>query len=789
MRRLSLLFAAALLASLALAADDAETKALADKLRGLDATVLATDADKAKDLQGMVSRDLRQRFHDANLRDVDAWRAVKSKADWERFRDARLEALRASLGSYPTPPEKVPVRVVRTLKADGYEIDDILFESRPGLWVSANLYRPAKLGKSMPGVLICHSHHSPKSQGELQDMGATWARQGCVVLVMDQLGHGERRQHPFVDEKAYPKTFRVGRQDYYFRYNAGLQLALIGDGQIGWMVWDLQRGLDVLLARPGVDKERIALLGAVAGGGDPAAVTAALDRRIKVAAPFNFGGPQPETKYPLPDDAEKAFNYAGGGSWESTRNLRGSMSGGFFPWLIVGSAAPRGLIYGHEFAWDRERDPVWKRLQTLYGWYDVADRLDSVHGRGAVTGQPPDSTHCTNIGPEHRKMIYPALKRWFDLPVPEAEAGAKERHTAADLTCWTPDLVKELKPRSAAELAGELADERLAAARRRLADLPPEKRRARLAHDWAALLGQVKPAGEVKVSDQKKEDLDGVKVERLVLHVERDIRVPLLLFVPKADRPPVVIALCQEGKQRFLKERSAAVAALLRKGVAVCLPDVRGTGETRPGTGRGREGSATSLSASEQMLGGTMLGARLTDLAAVLDHLAGRSDVDGKRAALWGESFAPANAADAEIAVPLDLDQPPQAEPLGALLALFGALQHERVQAVAARGGLVSYRSLLDSPFLHAPHDAVVPGALTVGDVADVIAVLAPLPVRVEGPVDGLNRRVSADVLTRALAPARKAYTDAKEAERLAAAVELTPDDKLAEWLAERLRK
>jgi hypothetical protein len=110
------------------------------------------------------------------------------------------------------------------------------------------------------------------------------------------------------------------------------------------MVWDLSRGVDVLLAQRGVDRERIALLGAVAGGGDPAAVTAALDSRVKVVVPFNFGGAQPETKYPLPDDAERTFNYAGGGSWESTRNLRRSAANGFLPWVIVGAAAPRGLV-------------------------------------------------------------------------------------------------------------------------------------------------------------------------------------------------------------------------------------------------------------------------------------------------------------------------------------------------------------------------------------------------------------------------------------------------------------
>src|SRR5262249_6268844 len=160
---------------------------------------------------------------------------------------------------------------------------------------------------------------------------------------------------------------------------------------------------------PGVARDKIILLGAVAGGGDPAAVTAALDRRIAAVAPFNFGGPQPGTIYPLPADADAAFHYARRGPWESTRNPPPPARDGFLPWVIVGSVAPRRLIYAHEFSWDRERDPVWKRLQKIYGFYDVADHLASVHGRGKVTGQPPESTHCTNIGSVHRKQIYPTL--------------------------------------------------------------------------------------------------------------------------------------------------------------------------------------------------------------------------------------------------------------------------------------------------------------------------------------------------------------------------------------------
>src|SRR5262249_30231382 len=149
-----------------------------------------------------------------------------------------------------------------------------------------------------------------------------------------------------------------------------LQLQLIGESLIGWMVHDLARGLDLLLARPGIDKDRIIVLGSVAGGGDPAAVLAALDPRGKAVVPFNFGGPQPD--YPVPADAESDYYYFGMPDWESTRCLKWGARDGFAQWLIVASVAPRRLIYAHEFAWDQHRDPVWPRLQRVFEWYGAS---------------------------------------------------------------------------------------------------------------------------------------------------------------------------------------------------------------------------------------------------------------------------------------------------------------------------------------------------------------------------------------------------------------------------------
>ena len=236
----------------------------------------------------------------------------------------------------------------------------------------------------------------------------------------------------------------------------------------------------------------------------------------------------------------------------------------------------------------------------------------------------------------------------------------------------------------------------------------------------------------------------------------------MLLAPPnKAPTPlPVVVGLAQAGKQAFLERRSESIAELLAGGVAVCLLDVRGTGETKPRDDtRRHDGSSTSLSASEWLLGQTLVGSRLRDVRSVLRYLRSRADIDPGRMALWGDSFAPPNPKGRVLAVPLDADPfPDLAEPLGGLLALFGGLFEEDVRAVSVRGGLTSYASLLQSSFCYVPHDALVPGALTAGDLADVAAALAPLSLRLEDLVDGLNREAPFDTLRETFEPVRAAY-------------------------------
>ena len=260
-------------------------------------------------------------------------------------------------------------------------------------------------------------------------------------------------------------------------------------------------------------------------------------------------------------------------------------------------------------------------------------------------------------------------------------------------------------------------------------------------------------------------------------------------------RPPVVVGFAQQGKALFLERHAPEIARLLEAGAAVCLPDLRGTGETRPDEMHGPESAYISLSEDERMLGRSVLANQLRDLRSVLAHLRERADPDGSRLALWGDSLAPFNLAGA----PLEerdsrkVDNPVRpnlpygpaiAEPSGAMLALLGGLFEDGVAAVLARRGLVGLPAAFDSCFLEIPSDAVVPGMLRAGDVCDLAASLAPAAVRIESPVTARNCLVPAADLDRWFEPSTRAGPAGPP--DLVVRAEAGGD--APEWLAERLR-
>ena len=803
-RRFLPLIAAACFLGLAhaAAAQEAQAPSLADALARLDPSV--TRGEQRQELRQMLGKHLRRRIEEANRRSSEAWKRIETKEQWEAFLDNHRPLLRFWRGQVRNKQNPIGaieaetarkivrrkpiIRVSGQLEGPGYRVQNLLFLSPlTDHWVSANLYLPKPPHVSMtgmPGIVVSHSHHNPKEQGELQDMGMTWARAGCAVLVPDHLGHGERRQHPFQSAADFDGQFAVGRQDYYFRYDLGMQLHLYGQSLMGVYAAELMTSVSVLLAQEGIDPDKIILLGAVAGGGDPAAVAAAIDDRINCVVPFNFGGPQPETRYPLPDDADTWFNYAGGGSWESTRNLSYSASDGFLPWVIVGSVAPRKLIHAHEFSWDRERDPVWKRYEKIWGFYGARENLAFAHGGGTIPINNAEATHCNNIGPVHRRHIHEAFRKWFGIDVtPEREYS--QRRERKELACWTDEIVSIVQRKPVHKL---IATHVVNQQKQRQADNEDDDRSVQ--NFWALILGRrlVRTSQSPKVSTLAREQVADYPLRRCLVETESGITVPVLLLLPpqrKDPAHPVVIAVAFDGKAAFLKRRSGEIAKLLETGVAVCLADLRGCGESGD-SDRGQQSETTAHSSTELMLGGTMLGKRVQDLRAVVEWLRGHFRVDRNRIALWGDSFTEPLAADATFKYPRRIDnRPPESDPMGSLVVLVSALADENLRAVYAHGGITTYQSVLESPFVQLPHDCVVPGVFQTGDLPELVAALAPRPVRLEGLVDGVNRIVTEDRLKVTYARAIERYDDENAGEKLTIRPQRTSP---AEWLIEQLK-
>ena len=742
---------------------------LAAEVASLPKQAWSPEEQASQGVRKMLENSVRARMDAYAEDEKHAWQEVKTVDDWERFREKRLNALLNSIG---TLPERTPLKPVVTRQIDygeGFVIENIVYESRPNLVVTANLYLPDKHPGRIPAIIVVHSHHAPKTQSELQDMGMTWARAGTAVLIMDQLCAGERIQ-----------TQPWSRESYYGRYVLGNQLYLAGESLIKWMAWDISRGIDLLTERNYIDPKRIVLLGAVAGGGDPAALTANLDPRIAAVIPFNFGEAGPEEHY---TEGPRRYGFEtadpGWAFWETTRNLPNSVRDQFFPWFLCAAVAPRNFIYSIEMGWPKtvEDEPAWSRYKKVFNLYGAVDHLASVDGFGPF----PGPGECTNVGTFLRKRIYPILNKWLDIPVPESEY--HKILPESELMCLTPSVVAERTLKPASLLSLELVKERLSASRTKRSELSANDRANSLRNDLKQKLGDIEPVDSPNVINLWNRQSSNLNMEAISIETEPGITIPVFLLTPgnSSLRRPAVIAIAEGGKESFLSLRPNEIAALLAEGITVCLPDVRGCGELAGSTSRGP--GAMGLAANELMLGRTMTGSRLKDTRTLFRWLANRSDIDPKCIALWGDSFSEPNTPDFKF------DQSPgqqsgpiqqrQAEPLGSFLAILTALYEENVNAIACRGGLISFSSVLEDNFCHIPQDVIVPGFLEVTDIEDIVRTIAPRPVLLAELVNGLNKKVSLNLMEKEYGSQMQNLTLTEKAE----------NQLLAVWLAIKCQK
>ena len=122
---------------------------------------------------------------------------IDSKEKFAAAREPMRREYFDMLGLWPLP-ERTPLKatVTGTLSGPGYNVDMLHYQSRPGLYVTGNLYRPAKLrsGERLPAVLYVCGHASEGRNGgktAFQSHGLWLARHGYVCLIVDTLQLGE----------------------------------------------------------------------------------------------------------------------------------------------------------------------------------------------------------------------------------------------------------------------------------------------------------------------------------------------------------------------------------------------------------------------------------------------------------------------------------------------------------------------------------------------------------------------------------------------------------------------
>lgn len=201
---------------------------------------------------------------------------VPDKAAWLANRDRYRAELKEMLGLDPEPPrgDLKPV-ITGTVPGEGIVVEKLHFQSIPGLYVTANFYRPAQASGKLPTILYFSGHgptyapdgRSCGNKASYQHHGVWFARHGYNCLILDTVQWGEILGEHW-------GTYKLNRWWWVSR----------GYTPAGVETWDGIRALDYLATRPEVDMDKIGCTGR-SGGGAYTWFLTAVDDRVKVAAP------------------------------------------------------------------------------------------------------------------------------------------------------------------------------------------------------------------------------------------------------------------------------------------------------------------------------------------------------------------------------------------------------------------------------------------------------------------------------------------------------------------------
>lgn len=643
-----------------------------------------------RDFWNDLPRYVTVQISEARARRLAELRALRTEADVK----ARIEKVRSKVwrligGRF----EKTPLnpKITGTIDRSDYRIEKVIFESRPQVFVTANLYIPKRHKPPHPGIIVPLGHSSNgKSFYYYQYVCQSLARKGYMVLPFDPFGQGERKQ--FLD----PRTGKGLYGPTGEHNQAGRPMLLYGSQFEQYRIWDGIRAVDYLLSRPEVDPDRIGCTGQ-SGGGTMTMYMAAMDPRIKAAASSdgqneNLAGP---SYFPpgAVDDAEQ--------------NMAGSLPEGLDrgdlflacaprPLLIMYSRTDSGLTYSPTYVEGTKE--IYREALAGYKLMGAGDKIK-------LFGSPlPHDFDFFN-----RRETYGWLNRWLGSEAWGTGEARYEESPAGTLHCTsTGEVLTSLGGLSVVELNTE-GMRKVSPANPPARTLGEAKARRRLARETLnTLLGL--PTRRMPLDPHILSSnvwMDDIAVDNFTFHSEPQVRVTGWFLRPAKGGPfPTVVYVSEGGKNGILYETSE-VSGLARKGFAVCAIDLRGLGVSVPHDPPAGPDFYHGMPVRERYawtcfcLGKPMLGQRVWDFLCCLDYLESRREVDRSRICGLGVSGA-------------------------AIAVLLSAVMDSRLQSVLLDRPIARYGSIVESEKYSLELSWFLFGVLKHFDLPDLVALLAP---------------------------------------------------------------
>src|SRR4051812_4088575 len=576
--------------------------------QGAPGVQLNVDVAALPDYSRDLERYLIRLSNDARDRRKQIMNAISTREQVLARQKSVVAELWKMLGG---PLDRTPLnpRVVGTVERPGYRIERIAFESRPRLYVTANLYVPAGAGRR-PAILgpLGHSVNG-KAWPSYQKLFSNLARKGYVVLAYDPFGQGERIEYPGSRPgESLIEGGGTGEHEY-----AGRRLILLGANFGLFRAWDGIRGIDYLITRPEVDPERIGCCGQ-SGGATLTQFLAALDPRIR-AAVVSMGNTE---------DLAEANVEPPGSADDAEQNIVPALARGIDRADLLYAFAPRPVLIGitlHDAGHTYSPEYV-------SGSLDLADEYKRAYG--ILNAADRVSLQATTVRHgyvyEMRRATYGWFNRWLDVKnADDNETSQAVEPEATLLVTPTGFVTTSLGGETALSLTQQMAE-----ALHTPEVAGAEEMRSRIRAVLSIDDTERGPLGDRVLATIKK---PGYTAEQFEFASEREIRIPGWLLTPDNAGPatPTVLYVGDAPAWSSTAEDAFAERLCTAGRCRVAVIDVRGRGDCAiayPPRGRAyfpeRITDEAYLTWFTLMLGRPLLGGQVHDALRAMDYLRSR---------------------------------------------------------------------------------------------------------------------------------------------------------------------